>query len=83
VRKRGCWKGIAVQRGLEPGSRQIDIVRGRYWANTSEDTMGRKRQRDFVKCGNSNSVIVIKKPSSIECDIWFIFSFTLTCFGLY
>jgi hypothetical protein len=25
----------------------------------------------------------IKKPSSIECDIWFIFSFTLTCFGLY
>jgi hypothetical protein len=25
----------------------------------------------------------IKKPSSIECDIWFIFSFTLICFDLY
>jgi hypothetical protein len=32
-----------VQRGLEPGSRGIAIVRSRYQATTSEDTAGWKR----------------------------------------
>jgi hypothetical protein len=39
------WKGTAVQRGLEAGSRGIAIVRSRYQTNTrtSEDTAGWKR----------------------------------------
>jgi hypothetical protein len=37
------WKGVAVQRGLEPGSRGIAIVRSRYQATTSEDTVGWRR----------------------------------------
>jgi hypothetical protein len=32
------WKGAAVQRGLEHGSRGIAIVRNRYRVTTSEDT---------------------------------------------
>jgi hypothetical protein len=43
------WKGVAVQRGLEPGSRGVTIVRSHYQATTSEDTAVWKRQRDFVK----------------------------------
>jgi hypothetical protein len=34
------WKGAAVQRGLEPGRRGIAIVRSRYQATTSQDTVG-------------------------------------------
>jgi hypothetical protein len=48
--KRGSWKGAVVQRGL---------VRSRCQATTTEDTAGWKRQRDFVKYGNSDSLIVI------------------------
>jgi hypothetical protein len=36
VRKRS-WKGAAVQRGLDPGSRKIATVRNRYLATTSDD----------------------------------------------
>jgi hypothetical protein len=64
---RGSWKGAAVQRGLEPGSRGLAVIRSRYQATTSEDTAGWKRERDFVKCGNSDSVIVIFCPVSGEC----------------
>jgi hypothetical protein len=32
------WKGASIQRGLEPGSRRIAIVRSRYQATSSEDT---------------------------------------------
>jgi hypothetical protein len=39
----GRWKGAAIQRGLEPGSRGITIVKSRYQATTSEDTEGWKR----------------------------------------
>jgi hypothetical protein len=49
VRKRGSWKEDAVQRGLEPGSRGLAIVRSLYQATTSEDTAGWKR---LVKYGN-------------------------------
>jgi hypothetical protein len=35
--KRGSWKGAAVQRGPEPGSKEIVIVRNRYQKPTSED----------------------------------------------
>jgi hypothetical protein len=38
VKKRGSWKGVAVQRGLEPGSRELAIVRSRYQTTSSEDT---------------------------------------------
>jgi hypothetical protein len=34
------WKGAAVQRELEHGSRGIVIVISRYQATTSEDTAG-------------------------------------------
>jgi hypothetical protein len=37
------WKGAAIQRGLELGSRGIAIVRRRYQAITSENTAGWKR----------------------------------------
>jgi hypothetical protein len=43
VKKRRSWKGAAVQRGLEPGSRGIAIVRSRYQETSSEDTEGWKR----------------------------------------
>jgi hypothetical protein len=62
VKKRPSYKSrkrATVQRGLEPGSRGIATVRTRYQATTSEDTGGWKGQRDFVKCGNSDSVIII------------------------
>jgi hypothetical protein len=63
VRKRGSWKGAAVQGGLEPGSRGTAIVRSRYQATTSEDIAGWERHsvccNDFIKCGDSSSVIVI------------------------
>jgi hypothetical protein len=36
------WKGPAFQRGLEPESRGIAIVRSRYQATTSEDTAAGK-----------------------------------------
>jgi hypothetical protein len=48
--------GAAVQRGLEPGSRGIAIVRSRYRETYGEDTEDWER---FVKCGNSDSVTVI------------------------
>jgi hypothetical protein len=41
------WKGVAIQRGLERGSREIDIVRSRYQATTNEDTAGWKRLSVF------------------------------------
>jgi hypothetical protein len=45
--------GAAVQRGLEPGSRGITIVRSRYQATTNEDIAGWKIfSALFVKCGN-------------------------------
>jgi hypothetical protein len=58
-RKTRIWNGDAVQRELEVGSRGIATVRSFYQTTTSDDTAGSKRHRDFVKCGNSDSVIVI------------------------
>jgi hypothetical protein len=49
VRKRDSWKGAAIQRGLQPESKELIIVINRYQATTSEDTVGRKR---LVKCEN-------------------------------
>jgi hypothetical protein len=40
---RGSWRGTAVQRGLEPGSIGLVIVRSRYQGSTSADTAGWKR----------------------------------------
>jgi hypothetical protein len=37
------WKGSAIQGGLQPGGRGIAIVKSRYQATTSEDTVGWKR----------------------------------------
>jgi hypothetical protein len=51
--------GAAIQRGLEHGSRKIAIVGAVTRQTTNENTGGWKRQRDFVNCGNSGSVIVI------------------------
>jgi hypothetical protein len=42
VKKKVSWKGATVQRGLEPRSRGLAIVRSRYQATTSEDTAGWK-----------------------------------------
>jgi hypothetical protein len=53
-RRRGNRKGAAVQRELEHVSRETAIIRNRYKATTSEDTVGCKRQRDFIKCGNTD-----------------------------
>jgi hypothetical protein len=55
---RRSWKGAAFQRRFEPESRGIAIVRSRCQATTSENTVGRK-EGDFIKCGNSDSVIAI------------------------
>jgi hypothetical protein len=38
----GSWKGAAIQRGFEHGSRGIAIVRSRYQEMFSEDTAGWK-----------------------------------------
>jgi hypothetical protein len=43
------WKGTAVARGLEHGSRGIEIVRSRCQATTSEDAAGWER---LIQCGN-------------------------------
>jgi hypothetical protein len=43
VKKRGSWKGAAVQRGFEPESRELAIIRSRYQATISEETAGWKR----------------------------------------
>jgi hypothetical protein len=40
VRKKGNWKGAAIQRGLEPGSLRISIVRSYYQGMAVEDTAG-------------------------------------------
>jgi hypothetical protein len=39
------WKGAADHRGLEPGSREIAIIRSLYQETSSEDTAGWKRLR--------------------------------------
>jgi hypothetical protein len=39
----GSWKGVAVQRGFESGSRGIAIVRSRYQETSSEDAAGWER----------------------------------------
>jgi hypothetical protein len=63
----GSWKGAVVRRGL-------DIVRSRNQATTSEDTAGCKRQRDYIKCGNNDSVMVtcsynlyVVSESNLQC----------------
>jgi hypothetical protein len=43
VKKRVTLKGGAVQRGLEPGSRGIAIVRSRFQGTADEDNPGWKR----------------------------------------
>jgi hypothetical protein len=43
VKKRSRWKGAAVQRGLEPGSRELTIVRSPYQTIIIEDTADWKR----------------------------------------
>jgi hypothetical protein len=42
VKKGVSWKGAAVQRGLERGSRGLATVRSHYQATTSVDTAGSK-----------------------------------------
>jgi hypothetical protein len=54
VRNAGSWKIAPVQRK----SRGTAILKSRYQATTSVDLRAGK-ERDFVKCGNSDSVIVI------------------------
>jgi hypothetical protein len=49
VKKTGSWKRAVVQRGLEPGSRGLAIVRGRIQATINEGTAGWKR---LVEGGN-------------------------------
>jgi hypothetical protein len=39
----GSWKGAAVQRGLEHGSRGITVVRSRHQETSSKDTASWKR----------------------------------------
>jgi hypothetical protein len=39
----GTWKGATIQRGLEPRSRGLAIVRSHYQETSSEDTAGWKR----------------------------------------
>jgi hypothetical protein len=41
--RRGSWKGVTVQRGLEHGRRGITIVINSYQETSSEDTAGRGR----------------------------------------
>jgi hypothetical protein len=36
---KGSWKGAAVQRGLEHGSKRIFIVRSRFQETSSEDAV--------------------------------------------
>jgi hypothetical protein len=36
--KKGSWKGDAVQRGLETGSRKLSTVRSRYQVTAGEDS---------------------------------------------
>jgi hypothetical protein len=42
--------GAAIQKGLEPGSRGIAIVRSRYQATTGEDNAGWKSACALVIC---------------------------------
>jgi hypothetical protein len=37
------WNGVAVQKGIESGSRGLVIVKSRYQETTSEDPAGWKR----------------------------------------
>jgi hypothetical protein len=39
----GVLKGATIWRGLELGSREIDIIRSRYQERSNEDTAGWKR----------------------------------------
>jgi hypothetical protein len=43
VKERVCWKGAAVQRGLQRGSRGIALVRSRYHKTSSEYTVTWKK----------------------------------------
>jgi hypothetical protein len=45
LKKRDIWKGAAVHRELEPGSRGITIVRSRCQASNSEEAAGWNRFR--------------------------------------
>jgi hypothetical protein len=51
VKERFSWKGAAVRKGIEPGSRGIAVVRSRHQATTIEDTaVWKNLARVLVKC---------------------------------
>jgi hypothetical protein len=56
-------KGAAVQRGLEPGSRGIAIVRSWYQETSSEDIAGWERLNDSVTVICSYDPLVVNKSS--------------------
>jgi hypothetical protein len=60
------WKGVAIQRGLEPGSRRITIVRSRYQAVTCENTGGWKRVKRVV-CEVWMLVMALQLSVFISC----------------
>jgi hypothetical protein len=65
-KKRGFWKGAAVQTGFESGGRRISTVRSRYQETSSKDDTGWNRFSVCcsdvwsveVSCGASISVIM-------------------------
>jgi hypothetical protein len=51
------WKGAAVQRGLEPGSTEIAIVRSSYQETSSEDNAGWERLSMVCKMWKSATAL--------------------------
>jgi hypothetical protein len=67
VKKLANWKGAAIQREFEQGSRGLAIVRSRFQAITSKDTAGWKKIRViFLKGGNNDSFTVTTWKWSIN-----------------
>jgi hypothetical protein len=58
------WKGAAIPKELEPGSRGIVTVRSRYQATTSEDTAGWKR---LGVCSSNLKNVEISDGTIIKC----------------
>jgi hypothetical protein len=50
VKKRDSWKGEAIQKGLEHGSRRLAIVRSRYQGTAGKDTRLESLARAAVIC---------------------------------
>jgi hypothetical protein len=65
VRKRGSWKGAAVQRGLERVKLRISSVRSRCQRTTAEGTTGWKRLRG---CCGDLLIVEISGGAVINCS---------------